>query len=608
MRFRHSRVGKCLAVFPSRDRQKILLVMLTQVFLGVLDLIGVAAFGILGSLAVSGIQSKQPGNRVSEVLNLLQLSDFSFQNQVAIIGVVASLILVLRTIFSVILFRKILFYISRKSAQISSMLAKKVLSQDLLSLQKWGTQETLFSITNGVSAITIGVVGTLIAIVSDTALLLIMSLGLLAVDPTIAICTFLLFGIIGSILYLLMHKRARNLGRINSELSVSSNEKIVEAIQSYREIYVKGRRSFYARNIETQRYALSDVAAEISFMPNISKYVIETAVIIGTLLVTGIQFIQQDAAHAIATLSVFLAAGTRISPAILRLQQGAIQLKSALGSADSTLNFIEEIKATEIQSQEMGSFTTNHHDFSGEISLENITFTYPLQSHPVTNGISLTISQGQSVAFVGPSGGGKTTLADIILGLVEPDVGSVKISGLLPNEAIEKYPGAIAYVPQDIMIINGTIRQNITMGFEDREISDGNVWAALEVAQLDDFVKKLPNGLETHVGDRGVNISGGQRQRLGIARALISKPRLILFDEATSSLDGQTEYEITEAMQKLRGKVTFIAIAHRLSTVKNVDRLFYIETGRVISSGTFSELQEAIPHFEQQIAFSQIKE
>lgn len=582
--------------------------MLTQVFLGVLDLIGVAAFGILGSLAVSGIQSKQPGNRVSEVLNLLQLSDFSFQNQVAIIGVAASLILVLRTIFSVILFRKILFYISRKSAQISSMLAKKVLSQDLLSLQKWGTQETLFSITNGVSAITIGVVGTLIAIVSDTALLLIMSLGLLAVDPTIAICTFLLFGTIGSILYILMHKRARNLGRINSELSVSSNEKIVEAIQSYREIYVKGRRSFYARNIETQRYALSDVAAEISFMPNISKYVIETAVIIGTLLVTGIQFIQQDAAHAIATLSVFLAAGTRISPAILRLQQGAIQLKSALGSADSTLNFIEEIKATEIQSQDMGSFTTNHHDFSGEISLENVTFTYPLQSHPVTNGISLTISQGQSVAFVGPSGGGKTTLADIILGLVEPDVGSVKISGLLPNEAIEKYPGAIAYVPQDIMIINGTIRQNITMGFEDREISDGNVWSALEVAQLDDFVKKLPNGLETHVGDRGVNISGGQRQRLGIARALISKPRLILFDEATSSLDGQTEYEITEAMQKLRGKVTFIAIAHRLSTVKNVDRLFYIETGRVISSGTFSELQEAIPHFEQQIAFSQIKE
>jgi ABC-type multidrug transport system fused ATPase/permease subunit len=608
LRLRHSRIGKCLAVFPSRDRRKILLVMLTQVFLGIFDLIGVAAFGILGSLAVSGIQSKQPGNRVSEVLDLLQLSDFSFQNQVAIIGVAASLVLVLRTIFSVILFRRILFYISRKSAQISSMLAKKVLSQDLLSLQKRGTQETLFSITNGVSAITMGVVGTLIAIVSDTALLLIMSLGLLAVDPTIAICTFLLFGTIGSALYILMHKRARNLGRINSELSVSSNEKIVEAIQSYREIYVKGRRSFYARNIETQRYALSDVTAEISFMPNISKYVIETAVIIGTLLVTGIQFVQQDAAHAIATLSVFLAAGTRISPAILRLQQGAIQIKSSLGSADSTLNFIEEIKATEIQSQDMGSFTTNHRDFSGEISVENVTFTYPLQNHPVTNGISLTISQGQSVAFVGPSGGGKTTLADIILGLLQPDVGSVKISGLLPNEAIVKYPGAISYVPQNIMIINGTIRQNISMGFEDHEISDDNVWSALEVAQLDDFVKKLPNGLETHVGDRGVNISGGQRQRLGIARALISKPRLILFDEATSSLDGQTEFEITEAMQKLRGKVTFIAIAHRLSTVKNVDTLFYIESGRIISSGTFSELKASIPHFEQQIAFSQIQE
>jgi ABC-type multidrug transport system fused ATPase/permease subunit len=607
-RFRNSRIGKCLAIFPSRDRRKIVLVTLTQVFLGVLDLIGVAAFGVLGALAVNGIQSKQPGNRVSSVLDLLKLSDFSFQSQVAIIGVTAALILVLRTVFSVILHRRILFYISRKSAQISSMLIQKLLYQDLLSLQKRGTQETLFTVTSGVSAITIGVIGTLVGIVSDIALLLIMSFGLFVVDPTIAICTFLLFGIIGFTLYLLMHKRAKNLGFKNSELSISSNEKILEALQSYREIYVKGRRSFYAKNIEIQRYAISNVMAEISFMPNISKYVIETAVIIGTLLVTGIQFMQQDAANAVATLSVFLAAGTRISPAILRLQQGAIQIKSALGSADSTLDFIEEIESLEINSEIMSSFSSEHGNFLGEVSIENITFTYPTKDQPAANGISLSIKQGESVAFVGPSGGGKTTLADITLGLIQPDMGRVRISGLGPEEAIRNYPGAIAYVPQNIAIINGTILQNICLGYEPTEIETQDIWDALEVAQLVDFVKNLPNGFETQVGDRGVNISGGQRQRLGIARAVLSKPRLIVLDEATSSLDGQTEFEITDALHKLRGQVTVIVIAHRLSTVRNVDRLCYIDSGKIVSTGSFSELRQAIPDFERQITLSQIND
>ncbi len=579
-----------------------------QVFLGFLDLIGVAAIGVLGALAVNGIQSKQPGNRVNSVLEFMNLTSFSFQNQVAIIGVSAALILVTRTILSVILFRRILFYISSKSAQISSLLIKKVLSQDLLSIQKRSSQETLFGLTNGVLAITMGVVGTLVGLVSDGALLLIMSVGLFIVDPTIAICTFILFGTIGVILYFLMQKKAKNLGRINSELSISGNERIIEALHSYREIYVKGRRNFYSKNIEEQRYAIANVTAEISFMPNISKYVIETAVIIGTLLVTGIQFIQQDAAHAVATLSVFLAAGTRIAPAILRMQQGAIQIKSALGSADSTLDFMDELKNLKITEEIPNSFTTEHRGFSGNILADNLTFTYPSKAAPATNGISLLVKSGESVAFVGPSGGGKTTLADLILGVIDPDEGSVLISGMTPKEVIEQFPGAISYVPQNTAIINGTIRQNINLGFGPAEIDEQFIWDALAIAQLEFFVKGLPNGLDTQVGDRGVNISGGQRQRLGIARAVLSKPKLILLDEATSSLDGQTEFEITEALQKLKGHVTVVVIAHRLSTVSSVDKLFYIDSGKVMASGSFSEVRSAIPDFERQIVFSQIKE
>ena len=340
---RSSALFRAARILPKVDRPKILIVIVLQIGLGFLDLVGVAAFGVLGALSVTGVQSLQPGNRVAAVLDLLNLTNFSFQSQVAILAVSAAAILVLRTVLSIIFTRRIFFFLSRRSATISSSLISKLLSQSLTEVQSRSTQDTLYSVTAGVSAITLGVLGTATTIVSDASLLLIMVMGLFIVDPTIAVTAIVFFGTLGLILYRSMNVKAHNLGFKVASMNVKSNEKIIEVLTSYRESVVRNRRDYYAREIGRLRLGLADVLAEMQFMPNISKYVIESGIVIGAILIAGVQFAIQDARNAVATLTVFLAAGTRIAPAIMRLQQSAIQIKSGIGSATPTLELIESL-------------------------------------------------------------------------------------------------------------------------------------------------------------------------------------------------------------------------------------------------------------------------
>jgi ABC-type multidrug transport system fused ATPase/permease subunit len=204
------------------------------------------------------------------------------------------------------------------------------------------------------------------------------------------------------------------------------------------------------------------------------------------------------------------------------------------------------------------------------------------------------------VAVVGSTGAGKTTAIDLILGLLEPENGSVLISGMKPQDAIVRWPGAISYVPQDVVISNGTIRENVGLGYKSEFVSEELVWDAIKAAQLESYVNSLPLGSDTQVGERGTRMSGGQRQRLGIARALFTKPKLLVLDEATSALDGETEAAISKAIQDLRGSVTVIMIAHRLSTVRNADSIIYMNEGQIKSIGTFEEVRAAVPDFDRQ--------
>jgi ABC-type multidrug transport system fused ATPase/permease subunit len=598
--WRKSTIGRSARVLSPSDQLKILVVAILQVCLGVLDLLGVLAIGLLGALSVTGVQSAQPSGRVNSVLQLLRISEASFQTQAAILGASAVVLLVGRTLLSIMFTRRILFFLSRRGAKISADLISRLLSQSLLTIQTRTTQETLYSVTRGVEFITVQVLATTVVIVSDVSLLLIMGIGLFIVDPIAATGTFLVFAIIGVSLYRLMHVRAGALGFKSSQLNIRSNEKIVEIFSSYRESVVRNRRDYYAREIGKLRFDLADTSAEINFMPYISKYVIETTVVVGALLIGSAQFLFQDSTKAVATLAIFLAAGTRVAPAVLRLQQGAIQIRGSLGMASPTLDLIDALGATPLIEIVDDTVDLAHAGFVADIQLENVSFTYPGKNEPAIADITVTIPAGSSAAFVGPSGAGKTTIVDVLLGVLSTDTGLVTVSGLPPLAAVARWPGAVSYVPQDVVISNGTIRENVALGYPAEVATDELVMSALKVANLDGFVVGLPQGVDTPVGERGAKISGGQRQRLGIARAMFTKPQLLVLDEATSSLDGETEASISAAIHAMRGSTTVVMIAHRLSTVRNADIVVYMAEGKVIATGTFEEVRRYVPDFDRQ--------
>ena len=589
-----------MGVLSRNDQKKVIAVMVLQAGIGALDLLGVVAIGLLGALSVTGLQSRNPGDRVSTVLNFLHIANSSFQIQATLLGVGALILLVGRTIVSIFFTRRILFFFSRRGAKISTELVARLLSQPLLTILSRTTQETVYAVTSGVAIITLQVLATVVVLVSDISLLIVMAVGLFVIDTLTAIGTFLVFSLIVYFLYRFMNVHAGVLGVKNSELSIASNEKIVEVFSSYRESVVRNRRDFYAREIGKLRFSLANVSAESAFMPYVSKYVIETAVVLGALLIGVAQFVLQDATHAIATLAIFLAAGTRIAPAVLRVQQGSLQIRNGLGAAIPTLELIEMLGNAPMNENVDDRVDVIHEGFVSEVYVTNTSLTYPNKTTPAISEITLAIPSGSSVAFVGPSGAGKTTIIDVLLGVLNPDEGDVLISGLPPLLAVAKWPGAVSYVPQDVVIAAGTIRENVALGYPPEAATDELIMSALKVAHLDKFVADLPDGVDTQVGERGAKISGGQRQRLGIARAMFTRPHLLVLDEATSSLDAETEASISEAIHGLRGSTTVVMIAHRLSTVRNADIVVYLSEGRVMAKGTFDEVRKSVPDFDRQ--------
>lgn len=336
-------------------------------------------------------------------------------------------------------------------------------------------------------------------------------------------------------------------------------------------------------------------------MPYLGKYVIESSIIIAAFLVAGAQFILSDAVDAVTTLSIFIAAGSRLAPAVLRIQQGILGLNNSWGIAGSTLSLIEELKNVIYPSGAISSrFSDLHKEFVAGLEVRGVNFQYPLANEPTLRNITLEVKPGESIAIVGPSGSGKTTLVDLILGLLIPNSGIVSLSGINPSQAISQWPGAIGYVPQDVYISNATVGENVALGFPIEEIDESKIWNALGQAQMASFISTLDEGLATKLGDRGVKLSGGQKQRLGIARALLTKPRILFLDEATSALDSQTEHDVSEAINGLKSEVTLVLIAHRLSTARRADRIIYISAGEILAQGSFDEVKRAVPDFQKQ--------
>lgn len=599
-KWRESIFFEAAHLLDTSDRRKVIWVILLQIAFGFFDLLGVMLIGVIGALAITGVSSGKPGDRVSTFLELVGLQDSPLQVQVASIGLVAAALLISKTLFSIYFSRRVLFFLSRRGAAVSARMVAKLLRQSLITVQSRSLQTSLYAVTHGVTLMTVGVLGVFVSLVSDLSLLLVLLAGLFVVDSAMALGTLIAFSAIAFSLWRLMHVRVKNLGLKTADISVESSETVFEVLMAYREATVRNRKGFYARLIGRQRLQLANLQAEMSFMPNVSKYVIEIAVVISAVAIAGFQFMINDASRAVAILSIFLAATTRIAPAVLRVQQGAVSMKGTIAAAQPTLDLLRELgwEKDEVETWKEPDF--KYEGFVPKVQLNKVSFRYPSRDLDVVSGVSLVIPEGSFVGFVGSSGAGKTTLIDLMLGVLEPKSGEVLISGYSPKEAVKLFPGAISYIPQDVVVVNGSIRKNVTLGFEEGSISDEYIWSALKIAHLDEFVENLPEKLDSSVGDRGTKLSGGQRQRLGIARAMVTRPKLLVLDEATSAMDGELELNIGEAIQDMRGQVTIIMIAHRLSTIRSCDAIFHLSEGELIGRGSFEELKTLVPEFKRQ--------
>jgi len=601
--FQFTEIKKVLLLLDRKDRFRLFLVLIVNTMLAFLDLVGVALIGVASAILIRGLQAQQAGDQVSRFLELLNLDGLPQQTLLILLGGTAFFFFILKTILSVYFLRRVLRYMSIRNAQISSSLVSKMLNQPVEKISSKSIQYQIYNVTRGVERLVGDVVTSLVVIASDLVLLLVILTGLMLVDPITSVGTFFVFTGIAFLLYFLLHKRVALLNSKFAYQSIYFNQKVSEGINSFRDLFIKGGREFYVNEMSKSKMQIAGYDAEIKFIPNISKYTIEISVILGIALIAGIQFYLFDSNRAIAVISVFLAASTRIAPAVIRLQQNIIQVKSGLAGAQPTFDLIEELKGVKELERVETLISTSHTDFSPRVKLSNLKFAYSEAVDEAIKDVSLEVSEGKFIAFVGPSGGGKSTLIDLILGLLPPSSGSISISGLTPVDAIKKWPGSIGYVPQDVFIENSTVKENICLGFNLDSVSDDLVWQALQLADLSDFVKGLEGQLSYRISDAGKNLSGGQRQRLGIARALLTKPRIVIFDEATSALDAETENRVAESILKLTGECTIIFIAHRLSVVRSADMIYYIDKGKIVNQGRFDELRAVNADFDNQANF-----
>jgi ABC-type multidrug transport system fused ATPase/permease subunit len=591
----------CFALLSNSDKNRIYLIFMLQIALAIIDLLGLAVIGLLASLTATGIVNQNPRGLTFELIKFLNLESLRLNVQILIFSFFALSFFTFKSISSIYLNRKIIFFMGRKSAEISSDLLLKLIGQPLQHLQKYSVQETIYLTTSGLNRLFNAVITNSMSLIVDIFLIILMIGGVIFIDPIIGAISLVLFVVIGVSLHFVFRFRAKKLGILETEKSIRLNQMTHEILNAYRELLVRNRRFYYANAIGQERISLSNISSRLSFLPFVGKYVMEIGLLFGVFIVALLQFTSQDLIRSVSVLALFLAASTRIAPAVLRVQQNLLILRSNMSGALSTVELIESTDRTTALLFVGNVIKYSHKGFIPKVTVDNINFTYPTRNIPAIKSATFEVESGEFVAIIGPSGSGKSTLVDLILGVLTPSSGCISIGNNKPLDAIRKWPGAIAYVPQNSFIIQGSIRENITLGFPNDKSNDEKIWEALEVAQLANFVKSLPLSLDNYVGDGGVLLSGGQRQRLGIARSLLTKPKFLILDESTSSLDMLTESELLKSILSDKYEMTVISIAHRLSTVKQASKIIYISDGEILCIGTFDEIRKKIPYFENQL-------
>lgn len=382
---------------------------------------------------------------------------------------------------------------------------------------------------------------------------------------------------------LFMKKLKRTLARFGDERR-EYNANVIQCMQQafggIKEIKIANREAYFEQEFCKQNELYTYVIKQNSFLSSIPKPMMEALCISGLMLAIAVKInmTDSDPVHFVGVLAVFAAAAFYLLPSANKMSEylaSIIHNGVVINKISDTYVNIRDLEIDIEQKKEYKTVTLDK-----AICVEDMTFTYPDVEAPVLSHVNVEIPKNKSVAFIGPSGAGKTTMVDLILGVLKPQSGRITVDGMDICESYRGWHDKIGYIPQTIYMLDDTIRNNIAFGEKDN-IDEEDIWEALRQAQLDEFVKSLDEGLDTMIGEAGVRLSGGQRQRIGIARALYRKPEVLVLDEATSALDTETEAAVMEAIDSLQGKMTMLIIAHRLSTIQNCDIVYKVENGGV---------------------------
>lgn len=574
-----------LAVFPAGGRRFVLVYGWSLASLALLD---VAALGLLAAL-------------IGPVAAGLPVS-LPFVGELDTTGLVWAVLLicilmVMKSVLAVAITKWAVRRIARYEVAMGDRLFRAYINAPWINRLRRNSADMLQFSDSGVNATVNSFVMPGSTIISEVISLIAVIATLAVAQPLLALLTLLYMLALGGMLHFWSAKRARAVGETYLDAAVRTGRFVLEIVGAMKEVTLRNKESVVSEVVKKSRTRTATARAEMAFLQGIPRYALEAGLVGGFVLVGGIGYLVGGVEQAISAIALFGLAGFRIAPSVVRAQTVVSGMISNLPIAKRLLN---EMSDTEFAAQEAASGTAVAvPDQAKRISFDNVSFRYASGDEPAIRNVSFDIELGTSVALVGESGAGKSTIVDIILGLVEPSDGRVSLDGIPLSDMRHAWRERVAYVPQEVALFDATIAQNVALTWSDDADPD-RVRVALERAHLWDVVESRYGGIDAKIGERGLALSGGQRQRLGIARALYNDPLVLVMDEATSALDTKTESAVTDSIAELQSEVTVIVVAHRLSTIKHSDRIFFLRKGEVAGSGTFSELVAQFPDFAEQ--------
>jgi ABC-type multidrug transport system fused ATPase/permease subunit len=575
-----------LGVLPAGARRFLIFYM---VLLAALSLLDGAALALLAAATAPVLTGKD--------LTLPIIGTVSDLGLVIMLGLTCALI-VLKSVFAVLLIRGATRRTALYEFEIGRRLFESYIHAPWTERLKRNSAE-LVRLTDSSVATTVSqflLPGA--SLLGEFATFVVILAVLAIAQPIMAAVAFLYLVAIGAVLFFWVTGRSRAAGRRNQTHSVRNVRLLTEMVAALKEVSLRNKLDEVAAVVQGNRRVMTRARADIQFYAQVPRYVLESA-IIGGVVVVGITGAIADGGVTgmLTAVAIFGLAGFRLAPSLVRFQN-VVSLVSASQPAAAAV--MEEIRAVELSSRHLVDRPSLPlADHPEELRFESVSFRYTDDAPNAVTDLDLRIPMGSRVAFVGSSGAGKSTIVDLVLGLIEPTSGRVTIDGVDLRELSRSWRDRVGYVPQDVTLFDATVAQNVALSWTE-EFDRDRVRESLRQAQLLDIVEAREDGIDGPVGERGLALSGGQRQRLGIARALYPRPLVLVLDEATSALDTATEAAVGKAIRALRGKMTLISVAHRLATIRDADRIYFMSEGRIAAAGTFDELVAAVPEFALQ--------